>query len=81
MKSRYIKASVAAAFLLGALTMALFKSDLFKMSAYSSPAISLVPADLNAQQAAEEKDIDEGSTDYFSIFRLINGLIPDQKQN
>jgi hypothetical protein len=80
-KDRYIKAGVAAAFILSALTIAFFKSDLFKVGTYSSPAITLVPAELNTQQAAEEKDIDEESTDYFSIFRLINGLIPDQKQN
>jgi hypothetical protein len=82
-KRRYIKVSVAAALLLGALTIAFFKWDLFKMNGYSSSSISLVPAELNTQQqAAEEKDIaDEGSTDYFSIFRLINGLIPDQKRN
>jgi hypothetical protein len=80
-KRNYIKAGLVAAFLLGALAIASFKSGLLSLSNYSS-AISLVPAELNTNQAAEEKDIDdEGSASYFSIFRLINGLIPDQKEN
>lgn len=80
-RGRYIKAGVAAAILFTAITIALFKSGLFSMS-YSSSTISLVPGGLNARETAEEKDIDDdGSTDYFSIFRLINGLIPDQKKN
>ena len=80
-KRSYIKAGLVAAFILGALAIASFKSGLFSLSNYSS-AISLVPAQLNSNQATEEKDIDdEGSNNYFSIFRLINGLIPDQKEN
>jgi hypothetical protein len=81
-RSRYIKAGIVAALLFSALTIAFFKSGIFSINGYSSPGISLVPAELNAGQAEEEKEIDDdGSTDYFSIFRLINGLIPDQKQN
>src|ERR1051326_2658866 len=83
LKGLYLKISLLALALFICVGLALAKFDLFSNMSYSPSALSILPGEELKTEANSQKEMeDEGSSsEYFSIFKLINSFIPDKKEN